>query len=142
VETEIQGEARTIGRHLVREAHEEKTCLLYGGETTVTVVGKGKGGRNQELALGGLTDMREGVILIAAASDGWDNSDVAGALVDSSVKQKAAALSMSPEYFLKDNNAYEFFKRTGSHIKTGRTGSNVSDLYMTVTSWDKGDRIL
>jgi len=140
VDTKLEGEARDVGARLIREAREEKECLLYGGETTVTVKGNGKGGRNQEVALGGLLHMRDGVILIAAASDGWDNSNVAGALVDIETKQKAEKLSVSAEQFLSDNNAYEFFKRTGAHINTGRTGINVADFYVTLTGWDKGDR--
>ncbi len=140
IDSKIEGEARSIGARILREAREEKECLLYGGETTVTVKGNGKGGRNQEVALGALINIQEGVILIAAASDGWDNSDVAGALVDFTARQKAEALSMSPKQFLSENNAYEFFKRTGAHIETGRTGINVADFYFTLTGFDKGDR--
>jgi len=129
----LEGQARIVGEKLARENLVPRTCKLYGGETTVRVQGKGKGGRNQELVLGGLSHLSPHTILVAVASDGWDNSDVAGAMGDENLLRRAHKLSLDPQDFLDSNNSYEFFSRMGGHIKTGRTGINVSDLYFVLT---------
>jgi glycerate-2-kinase len=133
--TEISGEARNIGAALAVRARKERgTVLLYGGETTVTVQGAGKGGRNQEVVLGGLSHMDTHTTLLAAASDGWDNSDVAGALGDSQLFAYAQAAGNKTDAYLKKNASYEFFLEHGGHLKTGKTGTNVADLYFTLTT--------
>ncbi len=128
----VEGEASTIGRLIASQA-KNNSCLLYGGETTVTVQNEGKGGRSQELVLGALPYLKEDSLIIAAASDGWDNSDVAGALGDKELFEKATQKGLVVEDLLFNNRSYEFFSTTGGHIKTGRLGSNVSDLYFTLT---------
>jgi glycerate-2-kinase len=129
-----EGEAREFGKKIASDEYAVKGCYLYGGETTVTVSGKGNGGRNQEVVLGAFPSVREGMLVLGAASDGWDNSDVAGALADRELSLSAENLRLSPEDFLKENNSYEFFKRVRGHIQTGRTGANVADFYFVLVS--------
>ena len=131
-DSNVEGEARVAGKLIATQA-KAGTCMLYGGETTVTVKNKGKGGRNQEFILGALPYLKEDSVIVAAASDGWDNTDVAGAMGDKDILEKAHKIGILPEKFLEENKSYEFFKKVGGHISTGRTGSNVSDLYFTLT---------
>ena len=133
IETDhLSGEAQEVGKILAKKELKPKTCLLFGGETTVEVKGGGIGGRNQEVALSALSDLKDGVVLISAASDGWDNSDVAGAIVDKGTLEKANLVSKNPEDYLSKNNSYNFFKQVGGAISTGRLGSNVSDLFILI----------
>ena len=134
VSAELQGEARAIGQRLVDEATASKMCRLWGGETTVLVKREGKGGRCQEAVLGALTNIKEGVLCIAATSDGWDNTPFAGAIGDMVTLARARELGLDPLTASENNQAYDFFEKVGSHIDTGRTGANVSDWYMTLTS--------
>ncbi len=90
------------------------------------------GGRNQEVVLGAFPYVREGMLIVGAASDGWDNSDVAGAMADKELFDYAQDMKLNSEDFLKENNSYEFFKRAGGHIQTGRTGANVADFYFVL----------
>ena len=128
----LTGEARESGAALVREAKEPHECVLAAGETTVTVPKPGKGGRNQEMVLGALSIIPENVVFIAAASDGWDNSDVAGALGDHTLFIHAVDKSLDANEHLRENSSYTFFADVGGHIKTGRTGSNVADLFIVL----------
>jgi len=131
IDSKIQGEARDIGKRLASEGRTG-ACLLYGGETTVTVSGDGVGGRNQELVLGSLPYIKEGEIVVAAASDGWDNSPSAGAIGDVKLFEKSREMGLSVDRFLKSNNSYEFFRKIHGNLDVGRTGSNVSDLYFVL----------
>lgn len=126
----LQGEAREIGRKIAKTLHRlpPKTVLLYGGETTVKIKGKGRGGRNQELILGALLNLKDDEIILAIASDGRDNTEYAGALGDKITKKKAKNLGLNVEKFLMENNSYKFWQKTGDYLLTGETGSNVSDL--------------
>jgi glycerate 2-kinase len=144
--SELQGEAQNAARFLASKALEIRLamrpgdsprCLLSGGETTVTVRGTGKGGRNQELALAFALEIagREGISLLSAGTDGTDGpTDAAGALVDGTTVPKALELGMDPKMYLANNDSYTFFqkfdKATGgnAHIKIGPTGTNVMDL--------------
>jgi len=129
----VEGDANIVGQLIAAQA-KQGTCLLYGGETTVIVKSsEGEGGRNQELVLGALPHLKEDMVIVAAASDGWDNSDMAGAIGDKALFQKAKEENLDISDYLNKNNSYEFFKKLGGHIETGRTGSNVSDLYFTLT---------
>ncbi len=126
----IQGIAREFGEELAKKELPPKTCLLYGGETTVNVVqDHGIGGRNQELVLAGLSYLKESAVLVGASSDGKDYSDAGGAVGDKELFEKAKTLGLLPENFLANNNSFEFFKQAGGHIHTGPTGANVADLY-------------
>ncbi len=130
------GEARDAGRLILKTLREYKkpAAHFYGGETTVTIAGSyGKGGRNIELALGALDSVQEDEIVVAAASDGRDNTDAAGALCDTLTREKAAGASLDASAFLEAHDAYTFFKTTGDLVMTGPTGANVSDLIIALS---------
>jgi len=110
-------------------------CLLAGGELTVTVKGRGKGGRNTEFVLAALYEMAkaevEGLdwLVLSLGTDGIDGpTDAAGAWADVRTIRTAAALGLDPAAYLDDNDSYYFFKQTGNLIMTGPTGTNVMDL--------------
>jgi glycerate-2-kinase len=136
VKSNLIGEARDAGKEITETLSKEnpRTVLLYGGETTVTVTGKGKGGRNQELALSALRFIKNDQVLLTVSSDGKDNSDHAGAVCDIITKEKAKKDNLDVEKYLKDNNSYEFFEKTGDYLKTGDTGSNVADIVIAINN--------
>ncbi len=110
---------------------EKPVCLLYGGETTIKVTGRGVGGRNQHLALS--TAMRlmnvPGITVLAAGTDGTDgSSDAAGAVVDSLTVPDSLEMNLDPESFLSGFDSYNFFRLAGGQIVTGPTYTNVMDL--------------
>lgn len=129
VDTKLQGEARMVGATISSQPMKKNTALFYGGETTVTVTHKGKGGRNQEAALSALRTIPEDTIFVACASDGHDNGDVAGAFADKDLQQSAVQAKLDVDVYLRENNSYPFFEALHTHIKTGITGINVSDFY-------------
>ena len=129
ISEKIEGEARKVAKEITKEIQKNQ-CLLFGGETTVKVKGKGKGGRNQELALAALENLKRGEVLIALASDGIDNSQAAGAIVDWQTKKAAKELGLVAEEYLENNDSFHFFEKTGDLIFTGPTGTNVSDLIL------------
>lgn len=131
---ELSGEASQIGKGLAIDLHKRfsGTALIYGGETTVTVDGKGRGGRNQELVLGALKEIQKDEVILSVASDGFDNTEFAGAVGDTETLKKARKLKLLVQEFLDENNSYEFFEKTEDFINTGLTGSNVSDLIITL----------
>lgn len=136
VTTELTGEASEVGRRLSLNARQRVDAtrpyvLVYGGETTVTLTGHGKGGRNQEVALAAVRGLAglEGNVLITLATDGEDGpTDAAGAVVDGSSLERANLLYLDPDQFLANNNAYTFFKQMGDLLVTGSTGTNVNDI--------------
>jgi len=140
----LQGEAREVGRALasvVKEVRksgepvEPPACLLCGGETTVTVRGKGKGGRNQELALAMVGELAglEGVLVLSAGTDGTDGpTDAAGAFVDGGTSKRARKLGLEPDDYLRENDSYNFFRALGDLFVTGPTGTNVMDLQIAL----------
>jgi len=102
---------------------------LGGGETTVTIEKKGKGGRNLEVAIGVIDYLPENSIVVSMASDGKDHiSGVGGGLVDEEVIKKAKELNYDHNEFLRNNISYKFMKDTGGLIESRRTGTNFSDL--------------
>lgn len=110
-------------------------CLvLLGGETTVTLIGPGDGGRNQELALAASRKLAGRGLLLSLATDGRDGpTDSAGALVDRRTCEEVELLGMSPEKAIADNAEYEVLKGMEGHLFTGYTGTNVCDiLYILV----------
>ncbi|MCD6086017.1 DUF4147 domain-containing protein [bacterium] len=129
ISEKIEGEARKIAKEITKEIQKNQ-CLLFGGETTVKVKGRGKGGRNQELALAALENLKRGEALIALASDGIDNSQAAGAIVDWQTKKAAKELGLVAKRYLENNDSFHFFEKTGDLIFTGPTGTNVSDLIL------------
>jgi hydroxypyruvate reductase len=134
----IEGEAREVARVLVAIARESLThgrqaCLISGGETTVTLRGKGLGGRNQEFALAAAIAARglEGVTILAGGTDGTDGpTDAAGAFADGTTFDRAAQLGLDAADFLARNDSYHFFQPLNDLLMTGPTGTNVMDLYL------------
>ncbi len=137
---EIQGDTRAAAHfHTAAAKKIQRTampapapaCLLSGGETTVVIQGKGKGGRNQEFALSAAIDIRDeqGMVILSGGTDGTDGpTDAAGAVVDTRTIEKAETAGLNPEQFLDNNDAYHFFKKTGDLLITGPTGTNVMDI--------------
>jgi hydroxypyruvate reductase len=138
--TYVEGEAREVGKFVAALAREvaatgrplpRPCCLVIGGETTVTVRGRGKGGRNQELALaaGLKLDGIADVLVVALATDGNDGpTDAAGAIADGTTVDRARALGLDPYAALAENDAYAFFERLGDLLLCGPTNTNVNDL--------------
>jgi len=141
ISSEISGEAREAGRWLgekalvvlerIRRSGLRKICLISGGETTVTVTGRGKGGRNMELALAFAqkVDGTEGVSFLSAGTDGTDGpTDAAGAIVDGQTMIRARDKGLDPQLYLLENNSYHFFRQTDELLITGPTRTNVMDI--------------
>lgn len=106
------------------------SILIAGGETTVRVNGSGKGGRNQEVVLAGLEYLKDETIITSFTSDGWDNTEFAGAIGDGKTLNEAKTLNLDPKVFLNSNDSFNFFEKIGDGIETGRLSSNVSDLFI------------
>lgn len=127
-----QGEARELSARIIQAA-KAKECLLGAGESVVKIVGKGIGGRNQEMALAALSSLAENQVFIALASDGRDNTEAAGAIADRSTLLKAQNLGLDFEDFLDNNDSFHFFERVGDLVNTGQTGSNTADFFVCLT---------
>jgi dihydroxy-acid dehydratase len=149
----IEGEAREIGRDAARLArriaeqggpYEPPCVLLSGGETTVTVRGTGRGGRNVEFLLGFGLELGPlaGVHALAADTDGIDGTDpIAGALWFPDTLERASRLRRSPERDLAVNDAHAFFEALGDSLVTGPTRTNVNDFRAILISDAKCVRI-
>jgi hydroxypyruvate reductase len=142
--TFLQGEARIVGRVLAAIAREiadnnrpisRPACIIAGGETTVTLRGDGRGGRNQELALAAVADLAAapGALLVALATDGGDGpTDAAGAVVSTTTYQRAGDLGLDVAAALARNDSYPFFDALGDLLRPGSTHTNVNDLALVV----------
>lgn len=136
VTTSLQGEAAEVGRELAQRLRRESTkrpfCLIFGGETTVTLNNAtGQGGRNQELALAAVKELAgaEKIMLITLATDGEDGpTDAAGAVATGETFACAQKMGLNIDEHLQEHNAYPFFYALGDLIKIGSTGTNVNDL--------------
>jgi glycerate-2-kinase len=126
----FQGIARELGIKIIAANNRHHECLIGAGESTVHIIGKGKGGRNQEMALAALSSVSQNQVLVCAASDGHDNTDAAGAIVDNNVLTRAKTLGLDPNQFLQNNDSYNFFEQTGDLLLTGLTEANVSDFFV------------
>ncbi len=136
----LSGEAREVGKALAEKArriaahsreNRSPRCLLYGGETTVRVVGDGLGGRCQELALAFAMEIRglRNVCLLAAGTDGRDGpTEAAGAIVDGITAKIKENQEVDPAACLRDNDSYHFLRRRYACVLTGASGTNVMDL--------------
>ncbi|MBI4908051.1 MAG: glycerate kinase [Acidobacteria bacterium] len=142
--TAIQGETRDIaGMHaaIAREVRDSgqplraPACIISGGETTVTLRGQGKGGRNQEFALAAAIEIEglRDIVLLSAGTDGNDGpTDAAGALCDGQTVARATAAGLNAAAFLADNNSYAYFDAIGDLIRTGPTNTNVMDVRLAL----------
>ena len=148
--TFLEGEAREAGKVVAGLAQgvargettyppnitlKSPACLILGGETTVTLRGDGKGGRNQEMALAVAMalDGRPNVLAACLATDGSDGpTDAAGAFADGETVRRAAALGLNAADHLARNDAHHFFEPLGDLIVTGPTQTNVNDLVMVL----------
>jgi glycerate 2-kinase len=140
--TSLVGEAREVARVHAAIAREIQVagrpvtvpaCVISGGETTVTIRGKGLGGRNQEFALAAAIDMAGlgDTVILSAGTDGTDGpTDAAGAIADGTTLARAQALGLDASAYLTNNDSYHFFQATGDLIKTGPTGTNVADIQL------------
>lgn len=140
VSTYVEGEAREVGIVLAAIAREvalhdgpvaRPACVILSGETTVTVRGRGRGGRAQELALSAATkiDGLQNTFIVAFTTDGVDGpTDAAGAICGGDTLTRARALGLDAASALADNDSNGFFGRIGDLIKTGPTNTNVADL--------------
>jgi glycerate-2-kinase len=140
----LEGEARSAGVMLSSIAREiavsgnpvqKPSGIVAGGETTVSVVGKGRGGRNQEIALSAAEKLNalDGVVVASLSTDGIDGpTDAAGAIVDGKTLMRATKADLSAEKFLADNDSYNYFSKLGDLLFTGPTGTNVNDISVIV----------
>lgn len=141
----LEGEAREIARMIAAVMQEVQAsgmplarpaCLLLGGEPTVNLIGSGKGGRNQELALAVSIAMRHNTqpfLFASCGSDGTDGpTDAAGAIVTTNTAGLAAGMDLDPVHFLASNDAYHFFESIDGLIKTGPTRTNVMDIILAL----------
>jgi glycerate-2-kinase len=139
---EVTGEARTVGESMAARALDLRpggraSCSVFAGETTVTVRGNGRGGRNQELALAAALGLegRAGVLVFSAGTDGVDGpTDAAGALATGTTVARARALGLDADAHLRRNDSYPFFDALGDLVRTGPTGTNVMDLMLVLTA--------
>jgi len=134
----LEKEARELFAPML-EAIKTGQAFVGAGESTVTFSKKpGKGGRNQEAALAALVEAYKGNISLArtlvasVASDGYDNTPVAGAFVDDTLMRKVLLKDIDPTPYLIDHNAHPFFKKMGGHICIERKHFNVSDLFLVL----------
>lgn len=141
----IEGETKhvahvhgAIAREIIKTGNPipPPACILSGGETTVTITGKGLGGRCQEFALAAALDIsgNENIVVLSAGTDGTDGpTDAAGAIVDSDSIANAEKMGLDPRQYLSNNDSYHFFKALGDLFITGPTNTNVMDLRITLT---------
>ncbi len=142
--TTIRGEAREVGRVLASIGEEARrsgepisvpACILAAGETTVTVRGDGRGGRNQELALAAAIEIsdHDGIVIASMGTDGIDGpTDAAGAVVDGGTLTRGERAGLDPLEALARNDAYTFLRASGDLLITGPTGTNVMDLQIVM----------
>jgi len=124
-----------IIKEIIQSGHPIKrpACLLSGGETTVTLKGKGKGGRNQEFALALVEALKDQapLVCLSAGTDGTDGpTDAAGAIMDSTTYSRAKEQCLDVSAYLANNDAYRFFEKLGDLLITGPTRTNVMDIHI------------
>jgi len=140
VRNDLAGEAREVGAGIARSISEAApgACLIWGGETTVTVEGDGVGGRNHELALAAALELERlgsAATILSAGTDGIDGlTQAAGTIVDQTTMARARQMGLDPEGALANNDSGTFFEKMRRQIKTGPTHTNVMDLVVAVKS--------
>ena len=140
--TSIQGETREVARMHAAIARQARVygqpvrgpaCIITGGETTVTIRGHGKGGRNQKFALAAAIDLAglDDVLILSGGTDGSDGpTNAAGALADGRTCHRAAKLGLAAKEYLANNDSYHFFEPLGDLLITGPTNTNVMDVHL------------
>ena len=140
---EVAGVHAAIGREILSTGHPvpPPACLISGGETTVTLRGEGKGGRNQEFALAAALAVAglSGILIMSAGTDGTDGpTDAAGGIVagrtvaDGSTVERGREQGLDAQACLEENDSYPFFDALGDLIRTGPTMTNVMDLRLVL----------
>ena len=139
MEDPLIGEAREVGRRLSLSS-PEPGFTIYTGETTVTITGGGRGGRNQELALAAAVavDGDDELSIATLATDGVDGpTDAAGAIIDGGTVARGHQAGLVPAIHLSRNDSYPFLKATRDLLFTGPTGTNVGDLVVVSRQIDR-----
>ena len=148
--SKVEGEAREVAKAfaaVAREIHSSQqplkppACVLCGGETTVTLQGDGRGGRNQEFALAAAMAIKgmPATVLLCGGTDGTDGpTDAAGAIIDGNTVAAAQSKGLDPADYLRRNDAYHFFKQLDDLIITGPTRTNVMDIYLLLVGTSSG----
>ncbi len=143
VDDKLQGDNSSVAEYIVETAvkflddvNEVKpVCLLFGGETTLKITGRGLGGRNQHLALLCAVMLKDhpGITILSAGTDGTDGTtDAAGAVVDSDTIPDAFSKYIEYAKYIREFDSYHFFKKAGGHIITGPTMTNVMDIVVVL----------
>ncbi len=143
IDDKIQGDISSVAGYLIETALQfqsdseevKPVALLFGGESTVNMTGKGKGGRNQHLAMlcAGLLKDHAGITILSAGTDGNDGpTDVAGAIVDSDTYKKVISDNINTAKYLAEFDSYNFFRKIGGHVVTGPTRTNVMDIIVVI----------
>jgi hydroxypyruvate reductase len=145
----VEGETREVAKVHTAIAKEvlssgnpipPPACILSGGETTVTLQGDGKGGRNQEFALASALDLdgQRRIVVLSGGTDGTDGpTDAAGAIADGSTVHRAREKGLDPLDYLRRNDAYPFFEALDDLLMTGPTRTNVMDARIVVVAEGK-----
>ena len=140
----IEGETRqvakvhaAIAKEVIRTGNPiaKPACLISGGETTVTLRGEGKGGRNQEFVLAAALEMKDlkMTVILSGGTDGTDGpTDAAGAIADGNTVRRSLRKGMDPASCLDRNDSYNFFSKLGDLLITGPTKTNVMDLRIII----------
>lgn len=140
--SKVEGEAREVATFYAAIAKEARisehplrppVCVLAGGETTVTLQGDGRGGRNQEFALAAARaiDGLDNIVVLSGGTDGTDGpTDAAGAIADGTTAARARENGLDPKAFLQRNDSYHFFQKLDDLVMTGPTRTNVMDIYL------------
>jgi glycerate 2-kinase len=140
--SKVEGEAREVARFytaIAREVQDSENplkppvCVLAGGETTVTLTGEGRGGRNQEFALAAALTIAglDHIVVLSGGTDGTDGpTDAAGAIADGSTVARALEKGLDPKDFLRRNDSYSLFQPLEDLLMTGPTRTNVMDIYL------------
>jgi len=142
--TSVEMQARDLGQMLASVARASRPdlqsvkrsrAMILGGECVVRVTGKGKGGRNQEVALSAVESISglDGTVIAAMGTDGIDgNTQVAGAIVDGNTARRASRRKLDSSKFLTKNDSGTFFRLLEDCLITGPTGTNVTDIYLLI----------
>ncbi|MDO9339555.1 MAG: glycerate kinase [Bacteroidales bacterium] len=143
IDDQLQGDTSSVAEYIVETSLKFKVdknemkpvCLLFGGETTVKMTGRGLGGRNQHLALLSaiMLENHQGITILSAGTDGTDGpTSAAGAVVDSDTVTGALSKNIDPAKYIRDFDSYHFFKKAGGQIITGPTMTNVMDIIVVI----------